>query len=165
MQHYSPERKESALKKMRPPNNISIAKLSLDMGISQATLYYWRKQAKDKGQVMPGNGKNAEQWSSANKFAAVLETATLNEAELALYCRKKGLFVEQITAWKSACLDTNANVSEHEKVLQAAAKKDKQQINALEKELRRKDKALAETAALLVLRKKANAIWGEAEDE
>jgi transposase-like protein len=38
---------------MRPPNNISITKLSLDMGISQATLYYWRKQAKDKGQVMP----------------------------------------------------------------------------------------------------------------
>jgi GNAT superfamily N-acetyltransferase len=46
MQHYSTERKESALKKMRPPNNISITKLSLDMGISQATLYYWRKQAR-----------------------------------------------------------------------------------------------------------------------
>jgi transposase len=75
------------------------------------------------------------------------------------------LFVEQIAAWKNACLDANANVSEHEKVFQAAAKKDKQQINALEKELRRKEKALAETAALLVLRKKANAIWGEAEDE
>ena len=62
-------------------------------------------------------------------------------------------------------LDANANVSEHKKVFQAAATKDKQQINALEKELRRKDKALAETAALLVLRKKADAIWGEAEDE
>jgi transposase len=89
MQHYSTERKESALKKMRPPNNISITKLSLDMGISQATLHYWRKQATDKGQVMSGNGKNAEQRSSSNKFAAVLETATLHEAELALYCRKR----------------------------------------------------------------------------
>jgi transposase-like protein len=148
MQHYSPERKESALKKMCPPNNISITKLSLEMGISQATLYYWRNQAKNKGQLMPGNCKNAEAWSSANKFAAVLETATLNEAELALYCRNKGLFVEQIAAWKAACLDANANVTEHEKVFQAAAKKDKQQINALEKELRRKEKALAETAAL-----------------
>ncbi len=61
MQHYSTETKGSALKKMRPPNNISITKLSLDMGISQATLYYSRKQAKDKGQVMPGNGNNAEE--------------------------------------------------------------------------------------------------------
>jgi transposase-like protein len=94
MQHYSSERKEAALKKMGPPNNIFITKLSLDMGISQATLYHWRRQGKDKGQVLPGNGKNAEQWSSANKFAAVLKTATLNEADLALYCRKKGLFVE-----------------------------------------------------------------------
>jgi transposase-like protein len=54
IQHYSPERKESSLRKMRPPNNISIAKLSLDMGVSQATLYYWRKQPNNKSQVMPG---------------------------------------------------------------------------------------------------------------
>lgn len=52
MQHYSLERKEPALKKMQPPNNITIAKLSLDLGISEATLYYWRKKAKDKGQVI-----------------------------------------------------------------------------------------------------------------
>jgi transposase len=84
---------------MRQPNNISFIKLSLNMGISQAILYCRRKQAKDKGQVMPGNGKNAEQW-----FAAVLETAALNETELALYCRKKGLFVEQIPAWKKCFL-------------------------------------------------------------
>jgi transposase len=94
MQHYSQARKKTVLKKMMPPSNMSIAKLSLDMGISQATLYYWRKQAMNKGRVMPGDGKNAEAWSSANKFAVVLETASLNEAELALYCRKKGLYAE-----------------------------------------------------------------------
>jgi transposase len=79
---------------------------------------------------MPGNGKNAEQWSSAHKFAAVLETATLNGAESALYWRKKGLFVEQIAAWQNVCLDANANVSAHEKGFQDAATKDRQQINA-----------------------------------
>jgi transposase len=66
---------------------------------------------------------------------------------------------------KNVCPDANANVSAHEKGFQHAAKKDRQQNNALEKELRRKEKALAETAALIVLRKKANAIWAEAEDE
>jgi len=124
-----------------------------------------RKQAIDKGHLVPGDGKNAEQWSSANKFVVVLETATLNQAELAEYCRKKGLYAEQIAAWRSACMDANANVKVQEKAFSIEAKKDKKQINQLEKELRRKDKALAETAALLVLRKKANAIWGEDEDE
>jgi len=114
---------------------------------------------------MPGDGKSAEQWSSVNKFAVVLETTSLNEAELALYCSKKGLHEEQIVAWRSACVDANANVTEHEKVFNALGKKDKSQIASLEKELRKKEKAFAETAALLVLRKKANAIWGEAEDE
>ena len=165
MKHYSLERKESALQKMMPPSNMSIAKLSLDMGIGGSTLYNWRKQAMNKGQLVPGDGRNAELWSSANKFAVVLETASLNEAELALYCRKKGLYAEQITTWRSACVDANANVKEHEKAFNLETKKDKNQISSLEKELRRKEKALAETAALLVLRKKANAIWGEAEDE
>ena len=165
MKHYSAQRKESALQKMIPPSNMPITKLSIEMGIGESTLYNWRKQAINKGQLVPGDGKNAEQWSSANKFAVVLETASLNEAELAQYCRKKGLYTEQVAAWKSACMDANANVKEQEKAFTIEAKKDKKQINKLEKELRRKEKALAETAALLVLRKKANAIWGETEDE
>ena len=165
MKHYSTQRKESALHKMMPPSNIPIAQLSIEMGIGESTLYNWRKQAIDKGYVVPGDGKNAEQWSSANKFSVVLETASLNQAELAEYCRNKGLYAEQVSAWRSACMDANANVNEQEKAFTIEAKKDKKQIHQLEKELRRKDKALAETAALLVLRKKANAIWGEAEDE
>ena len=165
MKHLSAQRKESALLKMMPPSNIPITQLSIEMGIAESTLYNWRKQAINKGHPVPGNGKNAEQWSSANKFSVVLETASLNQAELAEYCRKKGLYAEQIAAWKNACMDANANVKEQEKTFTIEAKKDKKQINQLEKELRRKDKALAETAALLVLRKKANAIWGEVEDE
>ena len=165
MSTYSTQQKESALQKMMPPSNMPITQLSIELGIGESTLYNWRKQAIDKGHLVPGDGKNAEQWSSANKFAVVLETATLNQAELAEYCRKKGLYVEQIAAWRSACMDANANVKVQEKAFSIEAKKDKKQINQLEKELRRKDKALAETAALLVLRKKANAIWGEDEDE
>jgi transposase len=161
VKHYSSQRKESALQKMMPPNNISITQLSIEMGIGESTLYNWRKQAIDKGHLVPGNGKNAEQWSSANKFSVVLETTSLNQAELAEYCRNKGLYAEQISAWRSACMDANANVEEQEKTFTIETKKDKKQINQLEKELRRKHKALAETAALLVLRKKAIAIWGK----
>lgn len=114
---------------------------------------------------MPGNGKNAERWSSEEKFAVVLEAASLNEAELAEYCRKKGLYVEQIAAWKGSCLQANATADVAGKEGRAQHRQDKQRIRALERELRRKEKALAETAALLVLRKKAAAIWGENEDD
>jgi transposase-like protein len=67
-------------------------------------LYHWRKQAKARGLVVPGDGKNPENWSPEDKFAVVLETASFNEAELAEYCRKKGLYAEQIVAWKRSCI-------------------------------------------------------------
>ena len=165
MKAYSLERKESAIRKMMPPNNASIQALSEETGITAATLYSWRKQAKSKGLVVPGNGKNTENWSSEDKFSVVLETASLNEAELAEYCRKKGLFPEQISLWKQACVGANATADEQGHKLKEQSKKDKQRIKGLETDLRRKEKALAETAALLVLRKKAHAIWGESEDE
>jgi transposase-like protein len=113
---------------------------------------------------VPGDGKNPEQWSSATKFAVVLETAALNAAELAEYCRKNGLFVEQVNAWREACEHANAGAGEQARRERGQARDDKKRIKQLEKELRRKEKALAETAALLMLRKKADAIWGT-EDE
>jgi transposase len=97
----------------------------------------WRKQAIDKGYLVPGDKKNAEQWQSTNKLSVVLETASLNQAELSEYCRNKGLYIEQISAWRSACMDANANanVKKREKAFTIEAKKDKKQINQLEKEL------------------------------
>lgn len=165
MKHYSPERKEAVIQKMMPPINIAIAALSAETGINQSTLYNWRKQAKSRGVAVPGDGKNSERWSSTDKFSVVLETASFNSAELAEYCRKKGLFAEQIEQWKQVCMGANASADEQEKQQKVQARSDKKRIKHLETDLRRKERALAETAALLVLRKKANAIWGESEDE
>jgi hypothetical protein len=116
--------------------------------------------------VVPGDGQQADQWSSLDKFRVVLESASLNAAELAEYCRRKGLYVEQINAWREACEQANSlaqpSKTRREREEEKAAKK---RIKQLERELRRKDAALAETAALLVLRKKAEALWGKDEDE
>ena len=87
---YSPERKEAVLRKMMPPHNQSIKELAREEGISEATLFNWRKQAREKGLLLPDSDSVPEGWSSRDKFAAVLETAALNENELAEYCRKKG---------------------------------------------------------------------------
>lgn len=165
MKSYPEDLKISLIKRMMPPLNEQVMKLAKETGISDVTLYTWRKKARTQGLAVPGNGKNPEQWSSEDKFRVVLETASMNEAELAEYCRSKGLYAEQIAAWRQACEGANAEESESKKYHAEQSRADKKTIKNLEKELRRKEKALAETAALLVLRKKADAIWGDKEDD
>lgn len=108
---------------------------------------------------MPGSGKQTEDWSAEAKFAAVVETAAMTELELSEYCRSKGLYTEQIQHWKAACIHGAQTAGTQQKQQRLEAKQDKQRIKELERELNRKEKALAETAALLVLRKKLNALW------
>ncbi len=165
MKQYPQERKQAVLEKMMPPNNVAVSVLAQETGISNVTLYHWRKQARSGGIVVPGDGRNPENWSPEDKFAVVLETAALNEAELAEYCRKKGLFTEQIVAWKEICMQANATAAEQTRATRDLARSAKKEIKELKRDLRHKEKALAETAALLVLRKKMHAIWGEGEDE
>jgi transposase-like protein len=165
VKRYSLERKEAILRRMMPPENKLISELARENGISEQTLYTWRRNLKTQGVPVPGNGKNAEEWSSKDKFGVVLETARLNEAELADYCRRKGLYVEQIAVWRDACQEANAQTVERTREQREQSKSDRKRIKQLEKELQRKEKALAEAAALIILRKKAQAIWGDPEED
>lgn len=165
MTRYSQERKEAVIRRMMPPENTPVPALVEETGISDVTLYHWRKEARAQGLVVPGDGRNPENWSPEDKFAVVLETASMNEAELAEYCRKKGLFAEQIAAWKENCLRGNATAAEQSKAARKRERITQQEVKRLKRDLHRKEKALAETAALLVLRKKMHAIWGEDEAE
>ncbi len=164
MRTYTAEYKASIIEKLLPPHNADVAQLSQEMGIPKDTLYSWRCRAREAQGLrsVSEQGKAAERWSSEAKFAVVIETATLNEADLGEYCRKRGLYPEQIRTWRQAC--EQANPGAGRPPLSETARADRQRIRELERELRRKDQALAETAALLVLRKKAQAIWGEPED-
>lgn len=161
---YPSERKEAILKKMLPPNNRSVKNLAQEEGISEATLYQWRKAARAAGRLLPDEDTTPAGWSSADKFAAVVETAALNEIHLSTYCRERGLYPEQIRQWRVACEQANDWDRTQSLRVKEARRADERRIQALERELREKEKALAETAALLVLRKKARAIWGEGED-
>ena len=89
----------------------------------------------------------------------------MNEAVLSQYCREKGLYVEQIAEWRNFCEEANEGQNRKVRELMHEVSQVKRDHKKIEQELRRKDKALAEAAALLVLRKKAQAIWGENEDE
>jgi transposase-like protein len=100
---YSDERKEAVLRKMLPPHNRPLGELAAEEGISEATLYKWRREARDQGRLLPDGATGPEGWSAVDKFAAVVETAALNAAELGEYCRKRGLYPEQVQAWRTAC--------------------------------------------------------------
>ena len=164
MTQYALERKESVVRRMLSSTGISILELAKESGISDATLYKWRNEAKAKGEAVTGNSKHPGKWSSSQKFAVVVETLSFNEAEFGEYCRKKGLFPEQVKRWREACEQANTTGGESARPIRAAVAAEKKRIKELERELRRKEKALAETAALLILRKKADAIWGEEKD-
>ena len=115
---------------------------------------------------MPGGGnQDSETWDSASKFAVVLETASLNEQALAEYCRSKGLFVEQVRDWRHACEQANARRAEQSADAARQLKSEKQRSKGLERELNRKDKALAEAAALLILAKKYRGLVIPGEDD
>ena len=163
--NYPEDLKQKMIKRMLPPNNEPISKIAREEGIAEQTLRNWQKAAREKGVAAPGKDTAADQWTPDDKFLIVVETAKMNESELAEYVRQKGLFVEQIKAWKDACLQANGGVAKQAAELNKKLKESEKEKKKLEKELRRKDKALAETAALLVLRKKANAIWVDPEDE
>lgn len=160
MSRYSEERKSAVVKKLLPPLNRSVAAVAREEGITDVTLYHWRKQAMNRGEAVPGNKAVAEDWPAEARLAVVVATATLSAVEVATYCREKGLYGEQVAAWRQACLDGQVSSKQRREEEREQARADKKRIKELERELRRKDKALAETAALLVLRKNMNALWG-----
>ena len=89
----------------------------------------------------------------------------MSETEISQYCREKGLFREQILEWKRDCLGGFQSDESQAKTIKLQAKADKAEIKSLKRELQYKEKALAETAALLVLRKKLNALWEDDNEE
>jgi transposase len=161
---YSEEFKSSVIAKLLPPHNVSVADMVKETGIPKDTLYTWRNKYRNI-QSKPGAVRNQQVGSLSNedKLAVVIETASLNEVELGEYCRRKGFYPEQIVGWKNAFVQgSSANLSKAER---EQLKDQTATIRQLEKELNRKDKALAETAALLVLQKKFQALWEEPEAE
>ena len=157
--------KGSILKRMMPPQSRSVAELSGESGITETTLYSWRNTARKTGAVMPGGGRSkAEAWDSASKFAVVVESAGLNEVELSEYCCGKGLFVAQVRSWRTACEQANAERETQTADYARSLKVERRRHKELEQELRRKEKALAEAAALLMRAKKYRALPAADED-
>lgn len=162
---YTRRVKETAIRMMLPPENVALNKISETLGVAPATLKKWRNELRANGYAAPANEEPADQWSSQDKFLIVVETMNLNEVELSEYCRKKGLYPEQVKQWQENCMSANGNIPSQVAELVQQDKALQKELRQVRKELQRKESALAEAAALLILRKKAEAIWGTPDED
>lgn len=156
MGRYSQEYKDRAVARLLPPENAPVVQVSRELGVSEATLERWRAQSL-------AEPSSARSWTAAARLEAVLTTAAMNEAERGAWCREKGLFVSDLDAWRQTATASLAGPDER-RATPSETRQDQKRIKELERELRRKDKALAEAAALLVLSKKMKALFHSDED-
>ena len=155
--------KETVIRKVLQGNKPQ-HEIAKGFGIGRSTISKWLKEYRQNGNTnLNSKEKRPKDWTAEERMTALMETSSLNTEDRTGWCRKKGLFTHNLDQWKKDAisamnLHSNKKQSEQEKIL-------KQENTILKKELFRKEKALAETAALLVLKKKAQEIWGEPEDE
>jgi len=153
---------EAVKKALSLSNNASMNEVAKTLGLPKSTLYGWVQAMKKKDKVNPltseGNfEKKPCQWTLEERFEAILATSHLSEEAVSEYCRKRGIFPHHLQTWKKEFLEGSFQKRSSEIATQVRAFKE--EIKQLTKELRRKDKALAEAAALLVLKKKADEYW------
>jgi len=160
--HTSIAQREAALARWKR-SGLSLRKFADQEDIPRSTFYCWKKKYLKKDTPVTKHS-TPDIWSPEQKFAIVLQTSTMSEVELSAYCRENGLYPEQVNEWKEGCIQGNVTPSQPSGTT-TSSKQDKKKIRQLERELNRKEKALAETAALLVLRKKFNALWEESEED
>jgi len=158
---YSKRLKETALRKILPPENRSVPDVAREMGISEQTIYNWKKQA-ENGSLFLEETSSPVQTGQLEQYNLILESKLIGEDRIGEWLREKGLHSEHLNLWEQEIKDTLNNKDNKLKLENQKLKKEKK---LLEKELHRKEKALAEMAALLTLKKKAEAIWGDREDE
>jgi len=168
MRRYSEAVKADVRRRMSPPHKQSVARISKELGIHVITIYKWKKTWQLQGEVVAASDMDPEGWKATDKFTVVLETAGLKVTELSAYCRKRGLFPEQVERWLQAAQDANEKPVlslKEQKELEKLHAQEQREIKRLKQELRHKEKALAEAAALLMAAKKIQAFWGEDGDD
>ena len=168
---YTDAIKASVLSKALAPNAPGVIELAKEFNIPKATIYTWMINMKNnKKERVPQRPKDQ---SPASKLQAVMDTLGKTEQEQSAYCRTQGIYYNHIESWKQKMLnslDTATSTADKgynakEKENKAATQRIQDEVKQLKSDLNRKDKVLAELTALLVLKKKADLLWGGSEDD
>lgn len=154
MNKFSLEMKENLIKKVLTKKGESVAEIAKLSNVGLSTLSRWVKKSREESKIVVSKVKEERSkiYSAAQRLEVLLETAKLTEVELGAYCRRHGLYSFQLAEWKSEFMKSS---NEKKDVL---AKEELKALRAenkcLKQDLNRKDRALAETTALLILKKK-----------
>jgi len=150
MARYGQAFKDRAVARLLPPESSAVQTVAQAVGVSAATLERWRSDALAEGKKSGG-------WTAAARLDAVVTTASMSAEETNAWCRSQGLYPSELVQWQqvaTGALERPAGVGSG-----SAAGGERRRVRELERELRRKEKALAEAAALLMLSKKLEAIF------
>jgi len=157
MARYGQAFKDRAVARLLPPESATVEVVAREIGVATGTLQRWREDA----QTRPARGRA---WSATARLEAVITAAAMDEAGKSAWCREHGVYPVDLDKWRSSATTALADPQDARASPQAT-RADKKRIKELERELLRKDRALAETAALLVLSKKVAAIFNKGEAE
>lgn len=155
---YPAEFIEQALVKVHSRGNQTLRSVAEELGVNFYTIQRWLKVRKIVRTDVAGREKRPDEWQREEQLTALLETHGLNEEQVSAWCRERGLFPHHLEQWRAAFVAGDSTP--------AKAPSDKalgKEIVKLKKDLVRKEKALAEAAALLVLQKKFQALWADEE--
>ena len=154
MARYGQGFKDRAVARLLPPESAAVEDVALAVGVGAETLQRWREQAQS-GPV------KARTWTAGSRLEAVIATTPMAEATRSAWCREHGVFPAELEKWRASVTAALA-APEEARASPQATRQDRKRIKGLERDLLRKDRALAETAALLVLSKKVAAIFNKA---
>ena len=159
---YPEEIKSSILAKALAPNAPKIKDLAKEFNIPYNTIYSWMTDMlknKSINKTDTSGPQRPQDKTAKDKLQAVIDTIDKTEAERSAYCRQHGIYVHHLDEWKTQMLD-GLGVSNNKKV-KAEHQLIMNEVKQLKCDLARKEKALAEISALLILKKKADLLWGD----
>ena len=151
MARYGQAYKDRAVARLLPPESAAVEVVAREIRVADGPLRRWREDA----QSWPARGRA---WTAGARLEAVITTAAMDEAGKSAWCREHGVYPDELDKWRLSATTALAE-PEEARASPQATRQDKKRIKELERELLRKDRALAETAALLVLSKKVAAIF------
>ena len=162
---YTSEFKEQALRQVRERGSTTLPTVAAQLNVEIGTLYGWIKRRNREEAGLPHGATQlphalpAAQWSAAQRLQALLDSYAFEGEALAAWCREKGLFEHQLASWRLGFCHPSTSVANSVATTGAELRSLQVKHVQLQKELRRKEAALSEAAALLVLQKKFRALW------
>jgi transposase len=157
---YGKEYKDRVVARLLPPESAPVDRVSSEVGVSSSTLERWLAEALE---AASGGEPPRRVWTAAARLEAVIATAGLDETAKSAWCRAQGVYPQELAQWGASALSALGDPKAAADAVSNGAPR--RRVKELERELRRKDRTLAEAAALLVLSKKLSAIFQEDGDE